>query len=175
LVRKRQKFREERESPRLKRIGIFAITVVTVICFVLFLYSTGVIQTYLGSQSATNPSYPAVNTFSTAIPASTLFSDYSEYPTIAAVNYTQQWVYVLSNVSSVQDRSGNYQSCTDPSESYLYGCSYTADMSGWIVWTWNSTSDASKVPVDIDFVAECYVIGMSVGDLYLNSCFVTQS
>ncbi len=103
-----------------------------------------------------------------------MFYYYSEYPTIAAVNYTEQWAFVIGNVSSVENHGGHYESCVDPSEPYPYGCSYAAQSTGWVVWTWDNPQ-ASKVPVDSDFTAECYVVGMSTGDLYLNSCVVVQS
>jgi hypothetical protein len=175
MVRKREKFKKRREMPRLTMSAILVLTAVTIVSFVLVLFSTGIIQPYFGGSSQTTPSAQAINTIGTAISASSMFYDYSYSPTKAAINFTQQYVYVLGNVSSVENKGGDYRSCIAPSESYLYGCGYVSEMSGWIVWTWNGATQASKVPVDTDFIAECYVIGWNVGDLYLDSCNVVQS
>jgi hypothetical protein len=175
MVRKREKFRKRREMPRLTTSAVLAITGVIIVSFVLALFSAGVIQPYLSGSSPVVTTYPAVNTFGSAIPANTMFSDYSQRPTLAAINFTEQWVYVIGNVSSVENKAGEYRSCVEPSESYLYGCSYAQQMMGWIVWTWDGASQATSVPVDTLFVAECYVVGWNAGDLYLNSCVVVQS
>jgi len=174
MVRKRERFRKERESPRLSTSAILAITAVVVIVFILAIFSAGLIQPYLSGNSQSTLSVSALNSLGTAIPQNTLYSDFEEYPTIAAANYTQQWIFVQGNVSSVQNQGGNYRSCTNPSEPYLYGCSYASEMTGWIVWTWNGPSQAAQVPLDTDFIAECYVIGMSVGDLNLNPCTIVH-
>jgi len=171
MVRKREKFKKEREMPHLTTSAVVVITAVIAICFVLALFSAGLIQPYLAA-TTTSPFVPAINTVATAVSASTMFLDYSQSPTLAAINYTHQWVYVVGNVTSVQNSGGDYQSCVAPSEPYLYGCSYVAQMTGWIVWTWNGPSEASKVPIDVDFVAACYVVGLNIGELYLDSCSV---
>lgn len=98
--------------PRLTGSAVLVITVVIVVCFILALFSTGIIQPYLSGRTTTALS--AVNTAQDAIPQSTLFNDYRTSPTYAAVNYTQQWVYALANVSSVEKGTGVYQSCVDP-------------------------------------------------------------
>jgi hypothetical protein len=157
--------------PRLTGTAILAITVVVVICFVLALFSAGIIQPFFGS-SPTTQSVAAVNQEASAISANLLFFDYQQYPTVAAVNYTQQWVYIIGNVTSVENQGGHYQSCVDPGEPYLYGCSYAQQMSGWIVWTWAGPSQSSHVPLDVDFTAECLVLGMSAGNLQLDSCSI---
>lgn len=175
MVRKREKFRKGRESPRLSASAILVITAVIVIVFMLALFSTGLIQSFFSGSSPSTLTVSAVNSLTNVIPQNTLYYDYTEYPTIAASNYTQQWIYVQGNVSSVENQGGNYRSCVDPSEPYLYGCSYASEMAGWIIWTWSGPSQAAKVPVDTDFVAECYVIGMSGGELNLNPCMIVQS
>ena len=77
-------------------------------------------------------------------------------------------------MSAVENKGGLYRSCFDPIEPYFYGCSYADQMTGWIVWTWENPSQASSVPVDTPFIAECYVVGMSVGNLYLDTCVIAQ-
>lgn len=175
MVRKREKFRKRKQSPRLSTSAILAVTAVVVVIFVLVIFSAGLIQPYLTGSSQSTLTVSAANSSANAIPQNALYNDYIEYPTVAAVNYTQQWVFVQGNVSSVENQGGNYRSCVDPSEPYLYGCSYASQMSGWIVWTWNGPSQAAKVPLDTEFVAECLVIGMSAGDLNLNPCSIIQS
>jgi len=161
--------------PNLTTSAILVITAVIVVCFVLALFSSGIIQPYLSGSTQSTLSVPAVNSIQSAIPVNTMFFYYSEYPTEAAVNYTEQWVFIAGNVSNVENQGGHYESCVSPSESYLYGCSYAAQSSGWVVWTWNNPTQAAKVPVDYDFTAECYVVGMNIGNLYLNSCYIVQS
>jgi hypothetical protein len=170
MVRKREKFKKTREMPRLTGTAVAAITAVVVVCFILALFSAGIIQPLISGSSTTTIS--AVNTAQSAIPASTLFNDYRTSPTYAAVNYTQQWVYVLANVSSVEKGTGDYQSCVNPVEPFLYGCSYMSGMSGWIQYTWDGSSQAAQVPLDTNFVAACYVVAWNIGDLYLDSCEV---
>lgn len=161
--------------PQLTTSAIFVITAVTIVCFVLALFSAGVIQPYLrGNSPTTTLPGLAVNSPGTAISATALYFDYIQHPTLAAINYTEQLVYIMSNITSVQNNQGHYESCMNPSESFLYGCSYASQMSGWIVWTWDNPAQASSVPTDTNFVAECYVIGMSSGNLFLNSCIVAQ-
>jgi len=174
-VRKREKFKKSREMPRLTATAVLAISLVVVVCFVLALFSAGIIQPFLGGNTQTAQSISPVNTLQTAITQSSFFLDYKQYPTFAAVNYTLQWVYLQANVSSVEKGTGNYQSCVDPLEPYLYGCSYASQMSGWVVYTWDGSSQASAVPLDTDFVALCYVVAWDAGNLYLDSCRVSQS
>lgn len=160
--------------PRPTATAVLVITSIVIVCFVLALFSAGVIQPFLGGNSKNSSSVPAVNTIQTAIAQSSIFLDYEQNPTRAAVNYSQQWIYVQANVSSVEKESGNYESCADPLEPYLSGCSYASQMSGWIVYTWNGSSQASAVPFDTNFVALCYLEAWSAGNLYLDSCQVSQ-
>jgi len=161
--------------PRLRFSTILVIVAVSIACLALVLFSSGVIQSQFKSSSSNN-SLPgtAINSVSTAISANAVFTDYLRYPTLAAVNYTQQLVYLQGNVSVVENHGGVYESCFDPGEPSFYGCRYAQQMSGWIVWTWDSSSAASGVPYDSPFVAECYVVGMNSGNLFLDDCVIAQ-
>jgi hypothetical protein len=131
VVRKREKFRQKRESPRLRTSTILIIIIVAVGTFGLVLFSSGVVQFPSKSSSSGGAlNSGALNALSTAIPANSLFEDYQEHPTLAAVNYTQEFLYVRGNVSAVENKGGLYRSCFDPSEPYFYGCSYADQMSG---------------------------------------------
>ena len=156
-------------------LAIAVAVIVVIIVVVALAFSTGFIQLSPRNTSTSTLAVSAINNESSAVPANTLFQDYQEYPNMTTTTYTHQWIFLSGNVSSVQNQNGNYMSCVNPSNSYFYGCSYATEMMGWIVWTWDGSSQASSVPVDTNFVAECYVTGMNAGDLDLSSCVIVQS
>src|SRR5579862_5531313 len=97
---------------RLRTSTVLAIVAVSIACVALVLFSSGVIQSQLNSSSGGNSfSEKPINTISTAIPANTLFEDHIQHPTLAAVNYTQQILFVRGNVSAVENKGGLYRSC----------------------------------------------------------------
>jgi hypothetical protein len=142
-----------------------------VLSFVALLFSTGVISSYFQNSTST---LSTVNGQASAIPYDILLSDYTHYPTIATDNFTGQVVYIKGNISEIDHNGTGYRSCGFPPNPYRFGCGYLSSEQGWVVWNWQSSSQALKVPLFIGFIATCIVRGMNGGNLYLDSRVVTQ-